>query len=383
MPITGKNRHGGENREKNIRYDFSVNINPLGLPEAVKKALISDWSIYEEYPDDSCGRLKEALALRYGMDSGRIVCGNGAADLIYRLCVSGGFQNVLLPVPCFTEYQRALEFSDCDVTHLFTGEKSGFVFEEKHLEQITEEYDGLFLCNPGNPAGGLMKEGLLEKIIDRCEKKDVTLVIDECFLDFVKDGRRHSAAAAAAAGKNVIVIKSFTKIFAMAGLRLGFALFGDRESAEKAENWGAPWQVSGPAQAAGLAILEAGPGKAVRAAGIERRLTDDSVGNAQPEEGGWDAFVKRTEAYVREERRSMENSLKESGLKPVKGFANYILFRGPSGLDKLLEKQGIAIRECSDYTGLGAEKIYYRAAVRTREENQALLREIKRCMEWL
>ena len=103
-----KNRHGGENRSGEIRWDFSVNINPLGMPEAAKAALLSGWNVFENYPDDGCEALRQALAGRFGVDGGQVVCGNGASDLIYRLCACGGFRRVLLPVPSFSEYQRAL-----------------------------------------------------------------------------------------------------------------------------------------------------------------------------------------------------------------------------------------------------------------------------------
>ena len=72
-------------RGRDIRFDFSVNVNPLGMPEAARTALLSDWKIYEEYPDDGYKELREALAARFDVKKAQIVCGNGASDLIYRL----------------------------------------------------------------------------------------------------------------------------------------------------------------------------------------------------------------------------------------------------------------------------------------------------------
>ena len=99
--MEARRHHGGEDRSGGIRCDFSVNVNPLGMPECAKKALSKNWKIYEEYPDDECGLLREALGHRFGLGPERIVCGNGASDLIYRLCLSAGFRRVLLPVPAF------------------------------------------------------------------------------------------------------------------------------------------------------------------------------------------------------------------------------------------------------------------------------------------
>lgn len=461
-----RSHHGGEDRSGRIRYDFSVNINPLGMPEAAKAALLSGWSMYENYPDDGCGALRDALSVRFGIDSGRIVCGNGVSDLIYRLCSCAGFRRVLLPMPAFSEYERALTAAGCEIVPLFTEEESGFVLEEKHISQISESFDALFLCNPGNPAGGLMEKTLIEKIVRRCEEKNVLLVADECFLDFVGNGGVHSAVWAARERKNVVVLKAFTKIFAMAGLRLGFALFGRKELARNVAEFGAPWQVSGPAQAAGLAVLGTASGRmqeriVPRSAADEiegfaapesvvseeeseillcrtvdgmaslaasesavsrimlysaadeiRDLAEESAVNRTAEAGGFAsfccaegdccrdsgkdecaAFIEATAAYVQEERRILEEALRESGFSVVNGSANFILFRASAGLDELIAKEGFSVRNCSDYlfcdpadtdaAAADENKVYYRVAVRKSHENQLFLEAVRRCVKWL
>ena len=207
-----------------------------------------------------------------------------------------------------------------------TREESGYVFDESMLDEIDEKDDALFLCNPSNPAGGLISGHLMRKIVKCCEEKGVLLVVDECFLDFVPAGGRHSAVRYAAAGKNVVVLKAFTKIFAMAGLRLGFALFGSGQAADRVFCFGPPWQVSGPAQAAGLAVLNS------------------------PEESR--AYLKETVRLIARERERMERELKNMGLIPVPGRANYILFRASPDLGRRLAERGFALRVCSDYEGL-------------------------------
>ena len=452
-----KNRHGGENRSGEIRWDFSVNINPLGMPEAAKAALLSGWNVFENYPDDGCEALRQALAGRFGVDGGQVVCGNGASDLIYRLCACGGFRRVLLPVPSFSEYQRALEFSGGQAEFFYTEEDCGFVPDERILEAITRDFDALFLCNPGNPAGGLVGRELMERIIVRCREMSVTLIVDECFLDFVPEGARHSVLSilrsSSDSGENtaaentmeecdIVVIKAFTKIFAMVGLRLGFGIFGRKELAKRVFCWGAPWQVSGPAQTAGLAILEAS-GLRAPDGYVSPARREEGVGKSDLPETVWDGFVRKTELYIADQRRILENELRELGFRTVPGCANYILFCGPAGLDQLLARRGFSIRCCSDYTGLnradewgktagvkrpvadecrktdsigqngpgecekarlhaglpGEKRIckegrsgrhgvsgdmeYYRIAVRDRAENRLLLQEMRRCIEWL
>ena len=319
--MEARRHHGGEDRSGGIRCDFSVNVNPLGMPECAKKALSENWKIYEEYPDDECGLLREALGHRFGLGPERIVCGNGASDLIYRLCLSAGFRRVLLPVPAFSEYERALRAAGCEIQTLQTKAGTGYCFEESMLREIGESCDALFLCNPSNPAGGLITAPLTEKIAERCRQSGTILVADECFLDFVEDGRRHSAVRYAAEGMPVIVLKAFTKIFAMAGLRLGFALFGEQDAARRVSQYGAPWQVSGPAQAAGLAVLSS----------EEERS----------------AYLEATVRHISRERARMEKEMKNLGFLVVPGAANYILFQAPPELGALLLAKGFALRDLS------------------------------------
>lgn len=355
--MEARRHHGGEDRSGGIRCDFSVNVNPLGMPECAKKSLSENWKIYEEYPDDECGLLREALGHRFGLGPERIVCGNGASDLIYRLCLSAGFRRVLLPVPAFSEYERALRAAGCEIQTLQTKAETGYCFEESMLREIGESCDALFLCNPSNPAGGLITAPLTEKIAERCRQSGTILVADECFLDFVENGRRHSAVRYAAEGMPVIVLKAFTKIFAMAGLRLGFALFGEQDAARHVSQYGAPWQVSGPAQAAGLAVLSS----------EEERS----------------AYLEATVRHISRERARMEKEMKNLGFLVVPGAANYILFQAPPELGALLLAKGFALRDCSDYRGLCAEQsVFYRAAVKGTEENRLLLQAMKECVGW-
>ena len=255
--------------------------------------------------------------------------------------------------------------------------------DEKILEAITPDLDALFLCNPGNPAGGLMSGELMKKISERCRRASVMLISDECFLDFVQGAENASALGClreeaeknSGEGGGIAVIRAFTKIFAMAGLRLGFAVFSSEETARKVYGWGAPWQVSGPAQAAALAILGA----------------------------GGDFYIEKTKSYIADQRFFMEGELKKLGFSTVPGCANYILFRGPEDLGGRLAKRGFSIRDCSDYRGLKinrenmqrsaaaqkdaggktAGERYYRIAVKKERENRLLLQEMERYVKWL
>ena len=95
----GGNVYGGEL----VRLDFSVNTNPLGMPESVKKALTAADEIYTRYPDPVCRELRAALAEHHGLEAENILCGNGAADMIFRLCAWKKAARVLVAAPTFSE----------------------------------------------------------------------------------------------------------------------------------------------------------------------------------------------------------------------------------------------------------------------------------------
>lgn len=339
-----ENSHGGDIYSREIRYDFSANINPLGLPERVKRALAQQIDQYEYYPDTNCTALRRALAAREGVAEDYIVCGNGAADLIYRMVWAIRPKRALLTAPTFSEYERALLNVDCDLERYFTRESDQFCMREDILDRIVG-IDMMFVCNPNNPVGNLMDQGLLERVIQKCANSGTILVIDECFMGFVEG---HSGIGSQFE-KNVLVLKAFTKIYAMAGLRLGYLLCGRADLARKIQRCGQCWSVSVPAQIAGIAAL------------------------------GEQDYLAATVPLISRERAYLSHSLQEFGFKVYPSEANFILFQCLLPLDKWLLEEKIAIRSCANYLGLGAG--YFRIAVRSHEENTALTAAIKRCME--
>ena len=142
-----------------------------------------------------------------------------------------------------------------------------------------------------------------------------------------------------------MILKSFTKLYAMPGLRLGYVLSSDTWLLKWMRKAGQPWAVSEPAQAAGIVALLA-----------ER-----------------DGFRERTAAFVAEERAYLKKGLEELGFLVLDGQANYLCFRAPGeeGLTDRLLSEGILLRSCANYRGMGRD--YYRAAVRARKENERLL----------
>ena len=172
-----------------------------------------------------------------------ILCGNGAADLIFRLVWAAKPRTALLPAPTFAEYAAALETAGCTVRRHFLRESEDFAVTEAFVSAVDEDTDMVFLCQPNNPTGQLTPLALVEALLHRCEACGALLVVDECFLDFLPESEALSAKKLLAS-PNLIILKAFTKLYGMAGVRLGYCLCSNTALLEKMQAAGQPWAVS-------------------------------------------------------------------------------------------------------------------------------------------
>ena len=334
--------HGGDvYGTADAALDFSVNVNPLGMPDGVKHALISHAAEYARYPDPKCRVLCAALADRHGLMPEQVLCGNGAADLIFRIAACFRPKRALVPAPAFSEYERAVTaFGGIMQEHLLS-EANGFALTEEFLKDITPETGLVFLCTPNNPTGRLIDPDLIRNIADACRKNGAILVLDECFIGFT-EGK--SMAQELGNYPNLIILSAFTKLYAMAGLRLGYLLAGDAALLARIAAFGAPWSVSGPAQAAGRAALA---------------------------ERGWE---ERTRRLIAAERGYLQKTLPAYGVDAFPSDANFLLLKCATPLYAPLRARGVLVRDCSNFTGLDTR--FIRVGVQTHENNQALVRAV-------
>lgn len=202
--------------------DFSANVSPLGLPEGVARAITAALPAADRYPDPLCRELRAKLALHEGVPAEQILCGNGAADLIFRLVWAQKPRRALVTAPTFAEYATALESVGCTVERFFLREQEDFAVTDAFCAAIRPGVDMVFLCQPNNPTGQLTALPLVEQILHRCAACSTLLVVDECFLDFLPDHALHTAKGLLGEG-NLVILKAFTKLYGMAGVRLGYA----------------------------------------------------------------------------------------------------------------------------------------------------------------
>lgn len=335
--------HGGNLRGRSDLLDFSANINPLGLPHSVKEAVTASVQEWTHYPDPDCTALTAALSANTGFPAEQIVCGNGAADLIYRIVHALHPHHALICAPTFSEYEHALLESGCEISFFNLTEQNSFRLSDEILNRITPDIDLLFLCTPNNPTGLRIEPELLAKIAMHCDKNNTVFVCDECFLAFSEQSAAYSLKSCM--NPSCIILNAFTKIYAMPGIRLGFICCGSKELAAKIRQSGQFWSVSVPAQAAGIAALQ-------------------------------DAkYLSRTVRYVAEERAFLTDSLRKCGIHVYRSDANFLMLRTNSQFAESMLKAGIIIRQCANFRNL--DESYFRIAVRTNEENCQLIRAVK------
>lgn len=344
--MTHRLTHGGDWAGFEAAYgrqplDFSANISPLGVPEGVREALRSAAGRVDRYPDPLCRELRRALSRQEGVPEGDILCGSGAAALIFRAAQALQPKRALVTAPTFAEYETALAGVGCTVERHVLSETADFRLDGTILDRIVPGLDLLFLCEPNNPTGVTTPRSLLLQVLERCWRTSTTLVVDECFADLLDDPASHTLRDCLAAFPNLIILKAFTKLYAMAGVRLGYALCADEALLERMWAAGQPWEVSLLAQMAGVAALGEG------------------------------TYVQRVRETIAVERPWLAGELARMGLRVVPGEANYLLFRSPRPLLEPLRQRGILLRGCGNYDGLDAS--WYRTAVRIREENQRLI----------
>ena len=346
--------HGGDWAGYRARFghdalDFSANVSPLGLPQGVADAIVAALPTADRYPDPLCRELRTALSRAEQLPEPWILCGNGAADLIYRLVWALKPRRALLPPPTFAEYAAALESVGCEVKRKTLHEADDFAVTEAFVQAVNQSIDLVFLCQPNNPTGQITPPELVQRLVRRCADCGAVLVVDECFLDFLQQRDALTVKPLLQAAPNLVILKAFTKLYAMAGVRLGYALCSNTALLAKMQAAGQPWGVSSLAQAAGAAAL---------------RET---------------AYADSVRALIADQRPSLAAGLRALGLQVIEGSANYLLFRAPETLGAALQQRGVCLRSCGNYPGLSAG--WYRTAVRTAPENEQLLQTMREVLK--
>ena len=348
--------HGGRREDAARRYgipkeellDFSASINLLGPSPAALAAIRAATVDLHYYPQERAADFARLVADYLGVFPDEVVPGNGSIEVIYWLAAALRPRRVLIVEPTFSEYRRACEAvgATCDAFRL--EEEDDFAFEAARLRP--EGYDLVFFCNPNNPTGYIVPIEEVTRLWRRCRAAGAGLVVDEAFIDFA--AREQSILAYGASG-GLFVVRSFTKSHALAGLRLG-CLVAESEFAIRLRSLMPPWNVNSFALAAGEASLN-----------------------------DWE-YMERARRENADARTQLFADLESiPGIEPLPSEANFLLCRlgrvGSAVLAERLGRQGILVRDCRSFTGLGDR--YIRVAVRSERDNYQLVAAIRKALK--
>ncbi len=341
-------------KEREI-IDFSASINPLGIPEGAVAAITRNIVSLTNYPDPDTKGLRRKIAEHEGLNPASIVCGNGSTELIYLIVRALQPERALIPAPTFSEYERACRVTQGITTvHFPLRKEDGFLLNPgEFIRAIGKERSKsggrlmAFLCNPNNPTGALISRKEMLEIAGAARDMGVTFVVDEAFTDFCPG---HSISDEVARNPYLVVLKSLTKIYALSGLRMGYAIL-PHELQKKALTAKEPWTVNTLAQAAASAAL------------------DDT------------AYIEETSRLMASQKGLLESGLGRLGISFLPSRPNYYLLSHPRAqeIQISLYRQGIMLRDCSNFAGL--DKTYFRIAVKSEADNTRLLEELRGCLE--
>ncbi len=333
-------------------YDFSANINPFGLSEAVRQAINDNIEHLINYPDTEVAELRHEIACFYNVDYDEIVVGNGAVELLYLLCHMLRPIKAIIPVPSFSEYERAARAAKIKVDYVYLSEAMDFKINIQDISNKLTQNSIVLLGNPNNPTGALLSVAEIMPLLNTAKTKNTIVVMDESFMDFIVNSEDYTCRNLIKEYPNLIILNSLTKFYAIPGLRLGFAVMNTILAKQVLESKD-PWNVNSLAQVAGVAALKDNEYQ------INSRL------------------------FINTEKEWLYNNLQAvNGFKPYQSSVNYILINinelgiVSSQLKAKMLKDNIMIRDCSNYIGIQGQ--FIRVAVKLRTENELLINSFKK-----
>jgi len=346
MPI-----HGGRYYLNNCSIgiiDFSTTVNPLGVSEYVIKALMNSIvgsDAIVEYPDPYARILKRSIVeyLGVGIDKDNILVGNGSTEIIYTLVDSfiSSKDKVAIVEPTFLEYAHASRRNDATIEHILMDKLRIDDGIEERIASCKPKM--LFICNPNNPTGILADDKYIESILEQCYDDGTIVVLDESFIEFAG---RSGHVKRVVEYDNLIVVRSLTKVFGLAGLRIGYCV-ASKDVVDILQRVKVPWSVNALAQIAGVEAL------------------NDSE------------YLERSRSLIEEERSFLLGTISslDIGFEAMESDTNFFLIRSnidSTVLKEMLLDRGILVRDCSNFYGMHGSN-YIRVSTRLRFENTMLV----------
>ena len=315
---------------------YASNVNPLGISPMARQALLEHIDAISAYPDRDYVSLKSSICSYCGARAEQLVLGNGTSDLIRLTFETLAPNKTLIVGPTYSEYARTARLFGSEIQTYMLKDSDNFELDvELLLRQLNASIDLLILCNPNNPTGQALDTGQITRILEHCQTHSIQMMIDETYVEFVKDLSSISSIGLTGQYDNLIVLRSVSKFFAAPGIRLGYAITGNRTFLEATSNGTIPWNINTYASIAGV-------------------MFEDKE------------YIDTTRSLIQTERHLVYSAL--SSRKTIKVFkpsSNYILIKllkedlTASEVFEYCIKQGFMIRDCTDYEGLGEKYIRF------------------------
>ena len=351
MEIHGGNIYKLQREGKKDILDYSSNINPLGVPESLKKAVSENFSVLTRYPDINYTELRESIGKYNNIESENIIAGNGATEVLFLYIKALKPKKVLIAAPTFAEYERAVKNAECEIDFFELKEEDNFILNKDEFIQKAKNYNLAVICNPNNPTGKFISKEIIFEINENLKKSGTKLFIDECFIEFISGWKEKTSALFKS--ENIFILRALTKFFALPGLRLGYGICFDKKIIEKINEIREPWSVNGFADLAGKVILN----------DIE--------------------YIKNTEKWILEERKYFTDSLKEieenKKIKIYETETNFILIKllemTSEEFKSRMEEKNILVRNASNFKFL--DNSFIRFAIKDREKNKKVIEAVR------
>ena len=321
--------------------DYSTSVNPLGMHHTVYDKLKTTLYQSTEYPDIFNETLEQKMAKYLGIEPKYVTATNGATDTIYNVCRHVSQKPVLIQSPTFGEYVSAAKLYKCD-TKLF--QTDNITKDKDKFIQDIPQNGCVFVCNPAAPTGILAHQNTIHDIIKAGEDANAITVVDECFIELTPN-RCESVLRHIKKHANLVIVRTMTKSFGLAGLRVGYHIANDTIS-ERLRQYRIPWCIGTIAQAAA--------GQALK----------------HPE------HITNSHKTIRAEIPRMYDALSASPhLNPAHSDANYMVVRTKQPavtVQKRLLKHNILVRDCTSF----GMPYHIRISTKTGDKNKILCKQL-------
>jgi histidinol-phosphate aminotransferase len=339
-------------KEKNIRkiYPLASNENYLGSSKKAIEAILRYSNDIYLYPDTLCNSLREKLSKKFDLPIDNILVGAGSSEIISMLYTAFVEldESILVPNPSFMLYKVLAKFMNLNIEHYDLNEDFSYNIDEI-ISKNKPKTKIILVVSPNNPTGTIITKNQLEKLLDNL-RDDQILCLDEAYIEFNDSKQHYGNLIPKINEKNIILVRTFSKIYALAGMRIGYA-FAKKKIIDSLLKVLKPFTVSCLSEQAAIASL------------------DD------------DEFVAKTINLVKEGRKFVYNKLDKMNVDYIKGFGNFVFIKTKDveTITQNLLNKGIVVRPTKQFGYEQAIRITYGDF----EANNAFIEGLKENLKYL